>query len=332
MMKEKLYVTQSIAAAKELLQVWDMKFLTSAHIGITLPEYVRVSLQELGDGWLPDGNSSSMDFKNQPGQPFFSNRMAYRYLNHCPSAPMYTTSVFLKLLTGGKKLGMYEPEFQCSIARERELCPWYLELWRQMPSSPFELDLYLKCHLEALLEGVEMPQDRDEIHIEQTEDERPRLLELYEGSSIVRTSKRMLEKPANTLYVNVQMHSFHPSPLLQRMTSKSYLHRLHINKYETKHVCPLSPMGSVSNVEIVIGDYFQLSNNNILRPDHISQVVDVASKVLRYEGIMLVILPRSLFWGGLLTTMAENDDSRLVEFASGCLLSNIPVETKGAGG
>lgn len=71
---------------------------------------------------------------------------------------------------------------------------------------------------------------------------------------------------------------------------------------------------------------------NILQPDHISQAVDVASKVLRYKGIMLVILPRSLFWGGLLATMAENDDSRLVEFASGCLLSNIPVETKGAGG
>ncbi|EFJ28273.1 hypothetical protein SELMODRAFT_411655 [Selaginella moellendorffii] len=191
-----------------------------------------------------------------------------------------------------------------------------------MPLSPFDLDLYLKCHSEALLEGVEMHQDKDEIHIEQTEGERPRLLEMYEGSSIVRTSKRMLEKQANTLYVDVQMHYFHPSPLLQRMTSRSYLHRLHINMYEKKHVHPLSPMESVGNMEIVIGDYFQLSNNvsressmfhqwmqglgmnntfginltffalpdglpplqgdtpswNILRPDHISQVVDVASK------------------------------------------------------
>ncbi|EFJ05143.1 hypothetical protein SELMODRAFT_431809 [Selaginella moellendorffii] len=64
----------------------------------------------------------------------------------------------------------------------------------------------------------------------------PRLLKMYEGSSIVRTSKRMLEKPTSTLYVNIQMHSFHPSPLLQRMTSKSYLHRLHINRLLTlKH-------------------------------------------------------------------------------------------------
>ncbi|EFJ06588.1 hypothetical protein SELMODRAFT_430534 [Selaginella moellendorffii] len=87
-------------------------------------------------------------------------------------ALVYTASVFLKLLISGKKLGMYEPEFQCSTARERALCPWYFELWRQMPSSPFELDLYLECHSEALLEGVEMPQDKDEIHIEQTKDER----------------------------------------------------------------------------------------------------------------------------------------------------------------
>ncbi|EFJ31238.1 hypothetical protein SELMODRAFT_408778 [Selaginella moellendorffii] len=41
-----------------------------------------------------------------------------KYLNHCPSAPMYTTSVFLKLLTSGKKLGIYEPKFHCPIARE----------------------------------------------------------------------------------------------------------------------------------------------------------------------------------------------------------------------
>ncbi|EFJ22091.1 hypothetical protein SELMODRAFT_416881 [Selaginella moellendorffii] len=39
-----------------------------------------------------------------------------------------------------------------------------------MPSSPFELDLYFKCHPETLLEGVEMPQDRDKIHIEKNKD------------------------------------------------------------------------------------------------------------------------------------------------------------------
>ncbi|EFJ09264.1 hypothetical protein SELMODRAFT_428155 [Selaginella moellendorffii] len=250
----------SIVAAKELLQAWDTKFLISAYTGITLPEYVRASLQELGDGWLLDGSSSSMDFKNQLGQPFFLCHMAYRYI------------VFKSL---PKCFSVHSKCFSQALN-------WWEEAW----------------------------------HIS--------------------------KKPASTLYTDVR---------------------------------PLSPTGSVDNVEIVIGDYFQLSKNmsqessmfhrwmrglgmnntfsinltffdlpdglpplqgdtpswNILRPDHISQAVDVASKVLQYEGIMLVILPCSLFWGGLLAMMAENDDSRLVEFPSGCLLSNIPVETKGAG-
>ncbi|EFJ38858.1 hypothetical protein SELMODRAFT_403105 [Selaginella moellendorffii] len=71
---------------------------------------------------------------------------------------------------------------------------------------------------------------------------------MYKGNSIVRTSKRMSEKPASTLYADVQMHSFHPSPLLQRITSKSYLYQLHINSFEHYSVCPLSPTGSVGNV------------------------------------------------------------------------------------
>ncbi|EFJ05655.1 hypothetical protein SELMODRAFT_431352 [Selaginella moellendorffii] len=103
-----------------------------------------------------------------------------RYLNHCLGALIYITSVFLKLLIGGKKLGMSK-----------------------------NLSM-------ALLEGVEMPQDRDEIYIEQTKEEQLQLLEMYEGSSIMRTSKR---------------------------------------------VHPLSPTGSDGNVEIVIGDNFQLSND-----------------------------------------------------------------------
>ncbi|EFJ16464.1 hypothetical protein SELMODRAFT_422042 [Selaginella moellendorffii] len=50
------------------------------------------------------------------------------------------------ILTRGKKLGMYELEFYCPCTHERELCPWYLELVEQMPTSDFELDLYLECH------------------------------------------------------------------------------------------------------------------------------------------------------------------------------------------
>ncbi|EFJ37729.1 hypothetical protein SELMODRAFT_402276 [Selaginella moellendorffii] len=204
---------------------------------------------------------------------------------------------------------------------------------------------------KALLEGVEMPQDRDEIHIEQTKDER------------VENLAKNSPTPSHPTAV---AHSLDP-------TAATYVGET--SQHSICDVRPLSPTGSVGNVEIVIEDYFQLSNNvsressmfhrwmrglgmnntfgidlaffdlsdglpplqgdtpswNILRLDYISQAVDVASKVLRYEGIMLIILPRSLFWGGLLATMVENDDSRLVEFASGCLFLNMPIKTKGAG-
>ncbi|EFJ20832.1 hypothetical protein SELMODRAFT_417874 [Selaginella moellendorffii] len=146
-----------------------------------------------------------------------------------------------------------------------------------------------------------LPQDRDKIHIEQTEGE------------------KMLEKPISTLYTDIQMHSFHPSPLLQRMTSKSYLHQLHINSFENYSSSPSFSYGKCWQCGNSYWGLFSAFQQH------------EASKVLQYEGIMLVILPRSLFWGGLLAMIAENDDSRLVEFASGCLLSNILVETKGAG-
>ncbi|EFJ34503.1 hypothetical protein SELMODRAFT_405897 [Selaginella moellendorffii] len=161
-MKEKLYITQSIAATKVPLQAWDTK-----------------------------------------------------YLNYCPDAPVYTTSVFLKLLTGGKKLGMYEPEFYYPTARERELCPWYLELWRQMPSSHFELDLYIECHPAPTTQNV-----RRQLHSEGVQE-------------------------------NV------------RETSQHFIRR-HTN------VHPLSLTGSVGNVEIIIEDYFQLSNNRMMTLDWLS--------------------------------------------------------------
>ncbi|EFJ17387.1 hypothetical protein SELMODRAFT_420984 [Selaginella moellendorffii] len=107
-MKKKLYITQSIVAAEELLQ--NMSKLPFKSLGM--------------DGFL------------MAAQALWISRISWanhfirttRYLTHCPGALVYITSVFLKLLIGGKKF-------------------------------------------EALLEGVEMPQDKDEIHIEQTEDE-----------------------------------------------------------------------------------------------------------------------------------------------------------------
>ncbi|EFJ05432.1 hypothetical protein SELMODRAFT_431568 [Selaginella moellendorffii] len=280
-------------------------------------------------------------------------------------APVYTASVFLKLLTGGKKLGICGGKchrhllsliFTSSVIQRHFWREWRcLKIGtRFILSRPKtnEWRTRLKTLLPHLiLQQLLIPQILLPLLVQ------PRLLEIYEGNSIVRTSKRMSEKPASTLYVDDD---------LQELSSSA----------SHKQVRPLSPTGSVGNVEIVIGDYFQLSNNmsressmfhrwmrglgmnntfsidlaffdlpdglpplqgdtpswNILRLDQISQAMDVASKVLQYQGIMLVILPRSLFWGGLLATMVENDDSRLVEFASGCLLSNIAVETKGADG
>ncbi|EFJ12125.1 hypothetical protein SELMODRAFT_425730 [Selaginella moellendorffii] len=143
-MMEKAYISQSIATGEEMLQVWDKKFLSSTCIGITLEEYIRACLAELGNGWLPRGRTSLAKFKNQAGQPFLARHMVYRYLKYCPGAPVYTANVLQKLLTRGKKLGMDELEFYCPCTHERELCPWYLELMEQMPISNFELDLYLE--------------------------------------------------------------------------------------------------------------------------------------------------------------------------------------------
>ncbi|EFJ12766.1 hypothetical protein SELMODRAFT_425149 [Selaginella moellendorffii] len=80
-------------------------------------------------------------------------------------ALVYTTNVFLMLLTSGKKLGMYEPKFHC-----------------------------------------------------------PTILEQLHNED----SKKMSEKPPNTLYTDIRS---------------------------------LSLTGSVGNMEIVIGDYFQLFND-----------------------------------------------------------------------
>ncbi|EFJ21322.1 hypothetical protein SELMODRAFT_417265 [Selaginella moellendorffii] len=115
MMKEKAYISQSIAASEEMLQVWDKNFLSNTHT-------------ELGNGWLPHGGTSSTEFKNQPRQLFLARHIVYKYLKYCPSTLVYTVDVLQKLLTRGKKLRMYELEFYCPCTHERELCPWYLEL------------------------------------------------------------------------------------------------------------------------------------------------------------------------------------------------------------
>ncbi|EFJ05276.1 hypothetical protein SELMODRAFT_431734 [Selaginella moellendorffii] len=154
-----------------------------------------------------------MDFKNQLGQPFFSHHMAYRYLNHCPSAPMYITNVFLKLLTSGKKFGIYEPKFHYPIA-------WEGTFGRSRDASGQD-KIYIEQTKEEQVENLAKNSLAPSHPIvvthspDLTATAHPaQLLEIYEGSSIVKMSKRMSEKPTSTLYTDVQMHSFHPSPLL----------------------------------------------------------------------------------------------------------------------
>ncbi|EFJ09247.1 hypothetical protein SELMODRAFT_428301 [Selaginella moellendorffii] len=242
-MKEKVYISQSIAAGGEMLQVWDEKFLSSTHTG---------------NGWLPCGGTSLAKFKNQPEQPFLARHMVYRYLKYCPSAPVYTTGVLQKLLTRGKKLGMYEPEFYC---------PYVVESSHQssrqtktfFPSLPTATDDYL------------------------------------EELSSAAMHKQLLDATSQELY------------MLDR-----WIHDLG----------QLTPYGKIDFI------FFDLPNG--MAP-HISQALKVASSFMTYEGVVVMILPCSVMWEGLLAHLADNNDG-FVEFLSGCLLSSMAVDTKGTSG
>ncbi|EFJ06634.1 hypothetical protein SELMODRAFT_430518 [Selaginella moellendorffii] len=337
-MKEKAYISQSIAAGEEMLQVWDEKFLSSTR---TAP--------------------------------------AHRYTQ---------PGVLQKLLTRGKKLGMYEPEFYCPCTHERELCPWYLELVEQMPTSDFELDLYLECHPEALSDCdndiVEVQQLNLEVSTQETMPN-PNTVEPEEIVQEIPAQEIPVPAPRNprrgrheTFHENVA-ESSHQSfrrtktffPSLPTATDDD-LEELSSAAMH-KQVRPLSPTASVGEVAILIGDYTQLLDAtsrelymldrwihglgqltpygkidfiffdlpdgmappqgdtpswNVLQAQHISQALKVASSFMTYEGVVVMILPRSLMWEGLLAHLADNDDG-FVEFSSGCLLSSMAVDTKG---
>ncbi|EFJ12767.1 hypothetical protein SELMODRAFT_425150 [Selaginella moellendorffii] len=372
-MKEKAYISQSIATGEEMLQVWDEKFLSSTYTG---------------NGWLPRGGTSSAEFKNQPGQPFLVRHMVYRYLKYCPGPPLYTTGVLQKLLTRSRKLGMYEPEFYCPCTHERELCPWYLELVEQMPTSDFELDLYLECHPEALSDC-----DNDVVEVQQLNLGVSTQETIYEmpNSNTVEPEEIVQEIPAQEIPVPTPRNprrgcheAFHENvaesshqsfrqtktffPSLPTATdddleelSSAVMH---------KQVCPLSPTASVGEVAVLIGDYTQLLDAtsrelymldrwihglgqltpygkidfiffdlpdgmpplqgdtpswNVLQAQHISQALKVASSFMTYEGVVVMILPRSLMWEGLLAHLADNNDG-FVEFSSGCLLLSMATK------
>ncbi|EFJ23106.1 hypothetical protein SELMODRAFT_416239 [Selaginella moellendorffii] len=340
-MKEKAYISQSIATGEKMLQVWDEKFLSSTR---TAP------------------------------------------------AHRYTQPVFCeKLLTRGKKLGMYEPEFYCPCTHERELCPWYLELVEQMPTSDFELDLYFECHPEALSDCdndvVEVQQLNLGVSTQETIQEMP-------NSNTVEPEETVQEIPAQEIPVPAPRNprrgrheAFHENvaesshqsfrrtktffPSLPTATDDD-LEELSSAAMH-KQVRPLSPTASVGEVAILIGDYTQLLDAtsrelymldrwihglgqltpygkidfiffdlpdgmappqgdtpswNVLQAQHISQALKVASSFMTYEGVVVMILPRSLMWEGLLAHLADNDDG-FVEFSSGCLLSSMAVDIKG---
>ncbi|EFJ30395.1 hypothetical protein SELMODRAFT_409279 [Selaginella moellendorffii] len=70
---------------------------------------------------------------------------------------------------------------------------------------------------------------------------------------------------------------------------------------------------------------------NVLQAQHISQALKVASSFMTYKGVVVMILPCSLIWEGLLAHLADNNDG-FVEFSFGCLLSSMTVDTKGTNG
>ncbi|EFJ21966.1 hypothetical protein SELMODRAFT_416886 [Selaginella moellendorffii] len=330
-MKEKAYISQSIAAGEEMLQVWDKKFLSSPRTG---------------NGWLPHGGTSSTEFKNQPRQPFLVRRMVYRYFKYCPGAPVYTTGVLQKLLTRGKKLGMYELEFYCPCTHERELCLWYLELVEQMPTSDFGLDLYLECH-----PGVHTQETIQEMPSPNTVEPEETVQEIPPQGIPVLAPCNPQTGHCEAFHENVVESSHHSSrrtktffPSLPMATDDD-LEELSSAAIHKQVICPLSPMASVGEVAVLIGDYTQLldatsrelymldrwihglgqltpygkidfiffdlldgmpplqgdtSSWNVLQAQHISQALKVASSFMTYEGVVVMILPRSLMWEGTL--------------------------------
>ncbi|EFJ35456.1 hypothetical protein SELMODRAFT_404886 [Selaginella moellendorffii] len=249
-MKEKAYISQSIAAGEEMLQVWDEKFLSSTHT-------------ELRNGWLPRGGTSSAEFKNQPRQPFLVRRMVYRHLKYWPSAPIYTTGVLQKLLTRGKKLGMYEPEFYCPCTYERELCLWYLELVEKMLTLDFKLDLYLECHPEALSDY-----DNDIVEV------------------------CPLSPTASVGEVAVLIGNY--TQLLDAISRELYMLDWWIHG-----LGQLTPYGKIDFIFFDLPDGMPPPQGdtpswNVLQAQHISQALKVASSFMTYEGVVVMILPRSL--------------------------------------
>ncbi|EFJ29119.1 hypothetical protein SELMODRAFT_410672 [Selaginella moellendorffii] len=303
-MKEKAYISQSIAAGEEMLQVWDEK-----------------------------------------------------YLKYCPGAPVYTTGVLQKLLTRGKKLGMYELEFYYPCTHERELCPWYLELVEQMPTLDFELDLYLECHPEALSDYdndvVEVQQLNLGVSTQETIQEmpNPNTVEPEETVQEIPAQEIPVPTPRNprrghheAFHENVAKSSYQSFrqtktffPSLPTATdndleelSSTVMHKQLLNATSRElymldwwiySLGQLTPYGKIDFI------FFDLPDG-MAPPQGDTPSWNVASSFMTYEGVVVMILPCSLMWEGLLAHLADNNDGFL-EFSSGYLLSSMAVDTKG---
>ncbi|EFJ38241.1 hypothetical protein SELMODRAFT_402000 [Selaginella moellendorffii] len=162
-----------------------------------------------------------------------------------------------KLLTRGKKLGMYELEFYCPCTHERELCLWYLELVEQMSTSDFELDLYLECHpVQQLNLGV---------HTQETIQEmpNPNTVELEETVQEIPAQEILVPAPRNPQRGHHEAFHENVHPL-SRTASVGEVAVLIgdctqlLDAISQPSVCPLSRMASVGEVAVLIGDCTQL--------------------------------------------------------------------------
>ncbi|EFJ33427.1 hypothetical protein SELMODRAFT_407210 [Selaginella moellendorffii] len=255
------------------------------------------------NGWLPCGGTSLAEFKNQLGLPFLVRRMVYRYLKYCPGAPVYTAEA----------LSDYDNHV------------------------------------------VEVQQLNTRVHTQETIQKMPNPNTVEPKETVMEILAQEILVPAPRNPKRGRREAFHEN-VLQMMTWKSSPLQLCINKL----VHPLSPTVSVGEVVVLIGDYTQLLDatsgelymldpwiyglgqltpygkinfiffdlpDGMPPPQGNTPSWNVVSSFMIYEGVVVMILLRSLMWEGLLAHLAHNDDGFL-EFSFGCLLSSIAVDTK----
>ncbi|EFJ36171.1 hypothetical protein SELMODRAFT_404703 [Selaginella moellendorffii] len=337
-MRHKVYIDQTIKHGEELLASWK-HYLYSAATGVSFAEYVRESLELLGDGWLPENSSSSS--KNQPGQPFFAKRAVYRYLTNSGDAPAYSEAVLEQLFAGSQQnSGMYESGFDFGLPGEKVLCPWYLELPAKRPKTDFEAEIYQRFH----------PDSTGSSRIRKQKKCRPKSRDLGTGLEVNKRTQAFIH------FSRTSHRMVHPSsrenPLAKfTVLIGDYMKLLEAHSFETRAFRRW--IGDLrGGNDPILANYFMLFDGlhcnlvdfvffdmpdglpwidgrispwNVLTSEHISKAMEVANELLKDSGTVLFILPPSSTWAGELATVAKS--FRFAEFATGCLVNNIGIET-----